>query len=319
MSADGSTILLWSPDSSKILMWLLQHEWGQETGGQGYDLMLAAVDLHLGMFSETTSVPSLPNYTVATLSTWPTNEGYILGQTCGEVCDYLSIYTYYDYSGQTIANLGVLEDEIIFTPQRDIMIGFGRGDEGYTVNEINLSTFQVRVLWEKPLTSQRYFVPFAEPSISPNEQFIAFYFGRYEGPSALYIIDRDGREYGQYANSYLLDWGSSNDLIIREELASGEYRLVYHSLAGRRQILLTTEQFIYRGQWSSDGRFFAFNLDKELYIWQPGYGEPQLVYTTTTRSDINLIAWLPDSRGLYFMVNSYSDDEIWLLTIETYK
>lgn len=135
------------------------------------------------------------------------------------------------------------------------------------------------------------------PHISPDEQYISFnYGGNLGSPGTLHIIDRSGQSYGDYPNSYVLDWRPNSSLAVNEILETGENRLVYTSLDGTiepvflapagTEITGSSWNVDGGGRWSPDGRFFIFAAQNnnsrtgQVYLWQPGNGEPILIYTT---------------------------------------
>jgi hypothetical protein len=268
---------------------------------------------------------------------------YILRYHCGSPCATIAAYS---YSGESIWSpdwgIGGFVD---FATSGNFMINTGRINMGFgdntpeepylpTVDEIDLTTGEVKVLWEK---SERddYFTPFFMPSISPDERFFSFHYGGRSVPRILYVIDSTGQEYWQYANSFILDWRANNDLAISEVLESGESRLVYLTLTGESEVIFTTEpgtqitgdsySYYGGGKWSPDDRFFIFtteNYDKgttQLYLWQPDNGEVRFIVSLNGDKEIYNLTWLPNATTFYFSSGeaTYRLETIWRYEIET--
>jgi Tol biopolymer transport system component len=216
---------------------------------------------------------------------------------------------------------------VAFAPNGNFMISHGRFDmadtngQPYpaTVDETNLATGEVSILWERAWDTNRlnYFTAFMEPRISPDEQFLTFNYGPgLPNPGTVYLIDRTGREYGQFNNTYALGWRPNGDLVLAQVLETDQHRLLYWTLDGETQPVFNTEPGIeivsYLRQtnngeaWSPDGRFFVYTLynnhskTEQLYLWRPDSGQPQLIYTTLRDIGIYNVLWIPDSSGFYF-------------------
>jgi Tol biopolymer transport system component len=306
----------WSPDGSRILMNLAHRNALSNTGT--YTMLLATADLQAGTYSET-SVTLRSGPVPIVWPVWLTNQEYILQQSCGSPC---ASFFAFDYEGQRLWAIQGTWGAVAYGPQGNFLINVGGWNGGNpSVDAIDVATGAIQVLWEKPRTTSRYFVAFVEPSLSPDEQLITFNFGpNVAGPGSLYIIGRNGRERGRYANTLLLDWRSNHELAVKERLDTGQYRLAYRSLDGGYEVVWTTSYVIEDGVWSPDGDIFAFTtyrLDdrvKQLYFWQPGNGEPQLIYSTDPNQELIRLTWLPDSRRLYFAVKASGvGEQLWLV------
>jgi WD40 repeat protein len=319
----------WSPDSTKILFAAWPDDRHEIPPGHYYDFILSVVNLNQRTFTDN-------QFTYNQRVVWLTNDAYILRLHCGSPCASVSAY---DYTGRQIWSPDwYIGGMIAFAPNGNFMINVGRIDstpgdgdpsEPYpaTVDEINLSTGEVTVNWQRPREGD-YFTPFLMPQISPDEQFFSFDFGGIVNPGTLYIVDRNGREYGQFVNSYALGWRPNGGLALSETLPADQQRLLYFTIDGNTQSVFTTTQGVeiandiwlvnQRFAWSPDGRFFAFtthnnNQDTEqLYLWQPDNGEPRLIYSTDPGYGIYDLTWLPNSQGFYFTVGN----ELWRYDVE---
>jgi dipeptidyl aminopeptidase/acylaminoacyl peptidase len=130
------------------------------------------------------------------------------------------------------------------------------------------------------------------------------------------VIDRDGRELGQYPNSSFVDWRPNGGLTIKHELDSGVSQLEHLSETWELQIIFTTEPNTLitnspwmngGGKWSPDGRYFIFTTENydndktQLYLWLPE--EKQVRLIPTQEQDFSDPIWLPDSTAFYFIIN----------------
>jgi Tol biopolymer transport system component len=315
-------VMHWSPDGTKILIESFLDERHEEANLRVDDAIQSAVDLE-----QQTLVDHRTTRNATAI--WFTNEVYIMSYHCGSPC---ASYVAYDYMGQLVwspdwATGGMVD----FAPLGNFMISLARIDitpmDGTppvpypaTVDEINLSSGEVRAYWERPREGE-YFTPFIMPQISTDEQFISFHYGASYEPDRLIIIDRSGQEYGTIERSYALAWRPPNGgLALSQLLAEDQQRLLYFTLDGTTETVFTTTQgveiasdtwLVYpRFIWSLDGRFFAFithdnNKDTEqLYLWQPDNGELRLIYSTNQGQGIYNLAWLPNSQGFYFVASN---------------
>lgn len=307
----------WTPDSTKILFMASLDARHEVPPGYTYESILAAVNLNQRTFTDN-------QFTYNQRVMWLTNEVYVLRLHCGSPC---ATFAAYNYAGQLAwepywGTGGMMT----FTTNGNFMINLSRIDLiGYddipstpyppTVDEHNLSTGEVRVVWENThLTG--YFTPFIMPQLSPDEQYIAFNYGGGE-PDSLVIIDRNGQDYGIFERSYGLAWQPNGGLALTQVFGAGENRLIYFKLDGTTETVFTTTRGIEIGDmwspgtgaaWSPDGRFFTFTThdnnrnSEQLYLWQPGNSEPQLIYSSSQEDAIYNLTWLPDSQGFYFAV-----------------
>lgn len=195
-----------------------------------------------------------------------------------------------------------------------------------TVDEIDLGTGEIAVWWEQS-RSDGYFPAFYKPRISPDEQFVAFNYRR--DPGTVYVVDRTGHEYIQHPNSVVMQWRPNGDLIVVEIPPVGESRVVYLSLDGTVQPIwtvppdteITGSPWVpdIGGAWSPDGRYFVFTTENrarqtaQVYLWQPGSSEPQLLHSAPGDRSISGLTWLPSSQALYFTVTWSPDhgQELW--------
>jgi hypothetical protein len=265
---------------------------------------------------------------------------------CGSPC---ATFSAYDYTGQEIWNLeGRTGGFVAFAPQGDFMINIGRFNlDNATpespqnrlafVDEINLTTGEVNIIWQITGQGDDYFIPFFFPTISTNEQFITFNYGA-SYPSAtlagnLYIIDRLGNEYRLFSNAVVQDWRPNGGLTFIDILETGENRLVYDPLDADFETVFTTPPGVEilgdfmtpssTGKWSPDGRYFPFatwNPETEtgqLYLWQPEHGDPALILTTESGHSAANFLWTPDASSLYFTTGEgyANNDTLWRFDI----
>jgi Tol biopolymer transport system component len=263
---------------------------------------------------------------------WFAHDVYILRYHCGSPCAGFASQNYF---GESLWFEGSTTGFVDFAATDNFMILAGHTDVpppySSTLDEINLLTGEKRVIWEAPSDGD-YFTPFFDPSISPDEQFIAFNYGG--GPHVqevtyvLYVIDRNGQEIGQYPRSSFVDWRPNGELTINRILESDVNQLVNLTASGESQIIFTTEPgtFLAKvafyekgdGKWSPDGRYFIFtteNYEKDLtqlYVWLSETEEVRLVLTEDQDYGSQFI-WLPDSTAFYFIINGV----IWRYEMET--
>jgi hypothetical protein len=248
---------------------------------------------------------------------------FILKTHCGAPCERVSAY---DYNGQNLWNLPWATGGLFaFAPDGKFLINTGRVDteiSGATVDEINLETGEVKIIWQ---TSTNDYFPFFPPHISPDGNYISFHLG--DGyslfdPGYLNIIDRNGRSYGQRENSILLDWRPGGGPVVKEAMATGENQLVYWPLDGAAaRIFVTPKPFTFvSGKWSGDGRTFVYSaLDERigasyLYLWQPESGVPQLIHSAASEEPFQNFTWLPDGEIFYF---NLGNEALWRFELET--
>ncbi|MCI0731579.1 MAG: hypothetical protein L0332_33290 [Chloroflexi bacterium] len=153
----------WSPDGTKILFQAALDERHEEAKIYLNNFILATADFSQGTFTDNKFIPSLQS------PVWLTNEVYILRHHCGSPCEG---YAAYDYSGQLVWSLYWDTAGIVaFAPQGNFMINAGRIDttswddipsEPYppTVDEIDLITGEVKILWQTSQIGYENFTPF---------------------------------------------------------------------------------------------------------------------------------------------------------------
>jgi hypothetical protein len=191
-----------------------------------------------------------------------------------------------------------------------------------TVEEIDLATGEISIIWQA--TGPGYF-PLFPPNLSPDNNFVSFHFGGDDPwlePGNLYIIDRNGRSYGQRPNSIIMDWRPGGGPVVQESVAEGQTQLVYWPLdATEVQVFVNPISFSFgEGKWSGDGRFFIYSAVDEaenrsyLCLWQPGSDAPTLLHTAASPEGFRNFAWLPDSTGVYFNLGQM---ELWKFEVET--
>ena len=320
--------VFWSPDGTKALLRTHPDERHDDIIRYPTDWLLVAADLSRG---------TLSNNLIADIKeepVWFTNEVYVLRFHCGSPCATYRAYTYsnelaWEFDWRT----GGFVD---FASGGNFMINVGRGHPDVrigepplpaTVDEIDLTTGELKIIWERP-REEGYFNPFFMPELSPDEQYIAFNYGNLR---TVYMIGRNGQEYWQYANSHVVDWRPNNELTVCEMLDSGGSQLVHIDLAGEAEIIFSTEPETEishcsggrngGGKWSPDGRYFIFTTENqsefkyELYLWLPESDEAHLIYSVFGNNRFNSFNWLPDSTGFYF--TWLQDNTIWFYQLET--
>ena len=316
--------MFWSPDGTKILLWAKLDERHEEAAFIRYDSLLVAVDLSQNTISDVLFISN-------DRPVWLTNEVFVIRDHCGSPCAF---YKAYNYSNKLVWEFDWRTGGFVdFASKGNFMINVGRGwPDGRglpsaTADEIDLTTGELKILWERS-HEEHYFNPFFMPELSPDEQHIAFNYGY---PYTVYVIDRNGQEYWQYARSHVVDWRPNNELTVCEMLDSGGNQLVHLNLAGEAQIIFSTEAGTDishcswntngNGKWSPDGRFFIFatendaELTKKLYLWRPENSEIRLIHSMFGNSNFNGLDWLPNSTGFYF--TWLQDNKIWFYQVET--
>jgi hypothetical protein len=195
----------WSPDSTKILMQATLDK-RHEDDIIAYDNILLTIDFSQHTLKDDRFISS------KVYPVWFAHDVYILRYHCGSPCAGFASQNYF---GESLWFEGSTTGFVDFAATDNFMILAGHTDVpppySSTLDEINLLTGEKRVIWEAPSDGD-YFTPFFDPSISPDEQFIAFNYGG--GPHVqevtyvLYVIDRNGQEIGQYPRSSFVDPGS---------------------------------------------------------------------------------------------------------------
>ncbi len=325
----------WTPNGEKILLQSSLSDAEFEEIGHNFQNKLSVVDFESKTYTENQLIAS--NHRII----WLTDDVYVLRFHCGSPCADISAY---DYTGALVWspywNTGGF---VAFASNSNFMINVGRIDtkltdniptEPYlpTLDKINLSTGTIDVLWELPVRDD-YFTPFIMPSISPDEQHFSFNFGSWSDPSALYIVDEDGNEHGQYENSYMLDWRENGDFMVNTLLESGENQLQLVSLDGSVQEIFNTnpdvkimdDSYILGedGGWSPDGKHFTFIAENkidgtaQIYIWNSDIGDLQLIRFVNNDRSFRNMAWSPDSNGIYFTsgVGNRRHEAIWFYDV----
>jgi hypothetical protein len=323
--------IFWSPDSTKILLWAALDERHEKATFIMNDSLLVVVNLTQNTLSDVLFVSN-------DRPVWLTNEVFVIRDHCGSPCAF---YRAYNYSNELIWEFGWRTGGFVdFASEGNFMINVGRSHHDTrhndpqppaTVDEINLTTGEWKVIWQKP-REEGYFNPFFMPELSTDEQFISFNYGN---PRTVYVIDRNGREYWQYANSHVVDWRSSNELTVCEMLGSGASQLVHLTLVGEAKIIFTTEpgteishcswDINGGGKWSPDGRFFIFTTEDrdeetaQLYLWHPDNGEVRLIQSLKDDRSFYDLTWLPDSTAFYFTSGELNRwlDAIWWYAVQT--
>lgn len=319
--------IFWSPDSTKILLWAGLDERHEEAASISYDSLLVVIDLDRQTTSDILFVSN-------DRPVWLTNNVFVIRDHCGSPCAF---YRAYNYSNELAWEFDWRTGGFVdFAAEGNFMINVGRGQPDAkrddpqpppTVDEIDLTTGELKIIWES-LPEEGYFNPFFMPELSSDEQYIAFNYGY---PYTVYVIDRNGQEYWQYANSHVVDWRPNNELTVCQMLDSGSNQLVHLNLAGESQIIFSTEagtdisqcswDMNGNGKWSPDGRFFIFTTENEtkltekLYLWMPENDEIRLIHSIFGNSNFNSFDWLPDSTGFYF--SRQQDNTIWFYQVET--
>lgn len=326
-------LVYWSPDSTKILLQSYLDGRHEEYLRVQDLFLLSVVDLeHL-----TVSDTGFMGYNGEVV--WQTNELYVVRSHCGSPCE---IYHAHDYNGRLLFSRrtpGLVD----FTRHGNWMVSpggsVGEPSEGTpyptpehsqgSVEAIDLATGAVTLLWED--TTRPGTIALLPGHISPDGQFVSFNFASPEqdlfyGPADLFVIDHTGREILQYPNSLLLAWRPDNHLIVAQHLEDKGQQLVYLGLDGTAQIVQTQPagSHLYTGWWSPDGRLFAYitwNRDTDigqLYLWQPGSGEPQLIHEIPQDAPPGRLGWLPNSNGFYFGDGRYiGQTTLWFYRVDT--
>lgn len=320
----------WSPDETKILLEASLDERHEDEQFRLYTYLVAAVDLNQGVMGD------ILFYSNST-PVWLTDEVYVIRDGCGSPC---AMYRAYDYSGKLVWEFDWRTGGFVdFADMGNFMINVGRGQPDTrrndpqppaTVDEINLSTGELKILWEGPSRSPEggYFNAFFAPELSPDEQFVSFNYGY---PQTVYVIDRNGEEYWHYANSHVVDWRPNNELTVCEMLDSGGSQLVHLTLDGETQIIFSTEpdteishcswDINGGGQWGPDGRYFIFSTENHtenahnLYLWLPENDEVRFITSYIGEEGFSNLGSFPDSTGFYF--TNEQDETIWKYDVET--
>ena len=323
--------MFWSPDGTKNLIQALLDERHEGATFIMNDNLLVAVDLSQDTISDLL-------FTSNDRPVWLTNEVYVIRDHCGSPC---AMYRAYKYSGELAWEFDWRTGGFVdFAPIGNFMINVGRFPTDprstgsvlpATVDEIDLTTGEMKIIWQRP-REEGYFNPFFMPELSSDEQFISFNYGN---PRTVYVIDRNGQEYWQYANSHVVDWRSNNELTVCEMLDSGASQLVHLTLVGEARIIFTTVPVTEishcswdingGGKWSPDGRFFIFITENyeedasQLYLWRPDNGEVRLVHSIKDDRSFYDLIWLPDSTAYYFTSGELNRwlDAIWLYEAHT--
>lgn len=302
----------WSPDGSKFLLGI----------SRGYDVndLITMVDLEAR--THTVLIPCVD--TGLLYIEYATNDGFITRYHCGSPCQILNGYDYqgnltwelpwqvavqFDLStdGQTIVNGGH------FVPW---------DDPEWTINLIDFQTGEITnlvPLVDLTLPEQTYFTPFVRPALSPDGNFIGFYYGGFTSysPGTLYIIDLAGNLIEQWVNSEVIDWLPGGGPVIRQGMGEAEYRLVYSAMDGAAATPITTSSNpITVGRWSPDGQVFIYADGNEVYLWRPGDVAPQLLHSgIINRYELLYdFVWTPDSQRVYFTINEL---ELWVYEVAT--
>lgn len=332
-------ITQWSPDGTKMVFTAGLDEQHQEKRDSAYQTLMAIVDLNEG------TITDFQFLTYNERIVWLTNQLFILQSHCGTPCkDYYA----YDYSGQFVwphwwGTAGFVD----FASQGNFWVNIGplvienqmptsSESQPASVYEIDMTSGEATLLWEATVPPEESYFEQIWPHISPDEQFVSFNFGEgdiFRSPGTLYVIGRDGRELWQYPNSYVLDWGPNDDLAVVEILESEESQVVLLSLDGTAQTITTVPADteigdMWRediGRWSPDGDHLIFatedstHLISQVYLWQRGMVEPQLIHTLNSKSSFQNFTWSPDGKKVYFTSGetAYWLESIWQYDVET--
>lgn len=259
----------------------------------------------------------------STYQSWWINENTVLVDWhCGSPCEGLTAYK----NGELLWELPwQTAGQFALSLNNEFLINTGRimGREPFaTVEEIDLATGEIKIIWEA--TEQGYF-PLFSTNLSPDNNFISFHFGGSDlwlDPGNLYIIDRNGRSYGQRPNSVIMDWRPGGGPVVQESVAEGQTQLVYWPLDGEAvRVFVSPNSFVFgEGKWSGDGRFFIYSAVDEaenksyLYLWQSENDAPTLLHSGAGTDGFRNFAWLPDSTGVYFNLGQM---ELWKFEVET--
>lgn len=316
----------WSPDGNKILFQSHPDGRHEEFLHRFNFFVLSVADLQQGTIADVGFMTNTSEIV------WQTNGLFVVREHCGSPCE---IYDAFDYSGRLLFSRRTagLAD---FTSYGNWMVSPGGSaaepSEGTpyptpehsqdAVEAIDLATGTITLLWED--TSRPGGIALFPGHISPDGQLVSFNFTTrdpFTNPGILFIIDLSGREILQYPDSQVLAWQPDNHLIVAQHLENNRQQLVYLSLDGTAQIVQvqTAGNEFVSARWSPDSRFLAYTIGDwrartgQVYLWQAGNSQPTLIPTTTEGNPLSqIIGWLPDSTGFYFV-----DSGLWLYKVET--
>ncbi|MCB9418368.1 MAG: PD40 domain-containing protein [Ardenticatenaceae bacterium] len=298
----------WLPDSNRILFFGLVP---YEEEHAEYFATISLVDL------EKRSIDLLNDQFDAQrdriLSVTDTN--FLIITHCGAPCKMIAAY---DYTGQSLWDepWGTAAGLFAITPNRGFIIdaGYSGGVSSTTgLAKIDIVSRDFTIIWEPQNAPNNDYFRFIAPQISPDNKFISFNRGPWDDYPAfnlgrLYVIDQNGRTYGQLENGLVLDWRPTGGLVATQSLDDGTNQLIYWPLDGTaNKVFVPPYNFSFKdGKWSPDGQYFAFNaLDESigasyLYVWHLDSNLPNLIQVTTSVEAFDNFTWLPDSSSFYF-------------------
>lgn len=311
----ASSFMNWSPDGSKIMFRLRPNGSLEE--------LLTLVDLHTQIY---TVLLTCSDY----LESVPfiTDNVFVTRYHCGSPCQTLEGY---NYQGNLVWNLPwVVSSQVTLANDGRSIVSLGRlmSDEPQpqVIDFIDMDTgvvTPITPLLDEPMVA--YFHPFFEPALSPDGNFIGFYYGG-EGsgkPFMLYIVDQEGFLIGGSPYSWIVDWRLNGGPVINQ-LIDGTNQLLYLPLdnAAATPITALVPLQFPEGRWSPDGRFFIYTaLDEakkmaSIYLWQPGDVEPTLIHSVASLGHYQDFgfSWMPDSSRVYF---NPGWAELWVYEVAT--
>ena len=234
----------WSPSNSKISLTI----WDSLEPGIG--------GVWIADFDEASFNLEINGYSTAQ-SWWLDEQTILVDRHCGSPCQGLTAYN----NGELLWELPwQTAGQFVLSSNNRFLINTGRviGREAFaSVDEVNLTTGEIKIIWQA--TEPGYF-PLFPTTLSSDDNFIGFHFGGndlWSDPGDLYIIDRNGRSYGQRPKSVIVDWRPGGGPVIQETVAEGQTQLLYWPLDGSPvQVFaeLGSVDFV-AGKWSEDGRF----------------------------------------------------------------
>lgn len=305
----------WSPEGDKILLTTSD----RLTADSAWTSGVWVANLATGQWELVVEARELVN------TAWLSNDVFLLQLRCGANCAIVMAYNeqrhllWKAYAEQE--EVAVMSALFSLRPDHHTLLHLNSFGPVRTVDLLDTTSGEISAIWE--LAAGTYFAA-ADPQLSPDGRYILFdvVTERETGTTALHLIDRNGRLYGQRENGRFLDWRPGGGPVIVQAMAGDKQQLVYWPLDGAAaRVFVKPRNFNFvSGKWSPDGRYFIYNaLDESiganyLYLWQPESGVPSLIHAAAATDPFQHFTWTPDAQHFYFNLGNQA---LWQYSVAT--
>jgi hypothetical protein len=184
-----------------------------------------------------------------------------------------------------------------------------------TITKMNLRTGEEAVFWQAKSGQQ-----VATLALTPDEQQVLWVL-LFSGDSEELLLDERGQVVRTVTNMYLHWQPNGGVLLYQRDIANGFTYAQHHNFSPLQEVQLPIERLT-DFYWSPDGHYLiCIGRDSEgdmdfLYLWQPGWEIPDLLWQSQPGDKVTNFHWAPDSRVFYFVLNLHNLSAYDVLTRE---